>query len=68
MEEYNSFKSIIKNLQKAIELPKCKKCGCMKETLETMKSELSNNKSNATSELLNEVENSIEKMESVNYT
>jgi len=68
MEEINSIKGIKESLQKAMELPKCKKCGCMKETLETMKTGLSKTKNDDISDLLNEVENSIDKMESLKYT
>ncbi len=68
MEEKNSIKNIKENIQRAMELPKCRKCGCMKESLETMKNELLKTKNNDISELLKEVENSIEKMEPTKYT
>lgn len=51
-----------------MELPKCRKCGCMKESLEAMKNELLKDNNNDFSGLLNEVESSIEKMEPIKYT
>ncbi|MFL0266793.1 hypothetical protein [Candidatus Clostridium radicumherbarum] len=68
MEKNNSIKNIIKNLQMAIELPKCRKCGCMKESLEAMKKELLKINNRDFLELLNEVYASIDKMEPVKYT
>lgn len=68
MEENNSIKSIKESIQEAMELPKCRKCGCMKESLETIKNELLKAKDNDISELLNEVERSIERMEPAKYT
>mgnify|MGYP001562718195 CR=1 FL=1 len=68
MGQIDSIKGIKESLQNAVELPKCKKCGCMKGTLETMKQGLSKNKKDDILELLNEVEKSIDKMEPIKYT
>lgn len=68
MEENNDIRNVVASIQSAMELPKCRKCGCMKESLETMKSKLLKSKNNNLSELLNQVEISIEKMESIKYT
>lgn len=68
MEEDNFIKGIKESIQEAMELPKCRKCGCMKESLETMKNELLKAKNNDISELLNEVERSIERMDPTKYT
>lgn len=68
MEENISIKNIKKSIQASMELPKCRKCGCMKESLETMKSELLNTKNDDFWELLSEIENSIGKMETIKYT
>lgn len=37
MDEISSIKGIEEKLQRAMGLPKCRKCGCMDETLKTMK-------------------------------
>lgn len=68
MEEINSIKGIQEKLQTAMVLPKCRKCGCMEETLKTMKTELTKTKDDDLSELLSEVENSQGKMEPTEYT
>lgn len=68
MDEISSIKGIEETLQKAMGLPKCRKCGCMEETLKTMKAQLSKTMDGDFSELLNEVENSIRKMEPTEYT
>ncbi|WP_248484445.1 hypothetical protein [Tepidibacter aestuarii] len=68
MEKNNPIKSIKENIQMAMELLKCRKCGCMKETLKTMKNEILKIKNNNFLEFLNELENSIQKMESIEYT
>ena len=68
MEENNYIKNVKESIQVAMQLPKCRKCGCMKESIETMKDELLGAKNVTFAELLNEVENSIEKMEPLKYT
>ena len=68
MAENSSIKSNIENIEMAMKFSKCRKCGCMKESLETMKNKLLETKNNDFSELLNEVENSIGEMESIKYT
>lgn len=68
MVEINSIEGIKESLQKAMELPKCRKCGCMEETLKTMKTELLKTHNDDISELLNEVKNSIDKLEPVQYS
>ncbi len=68
MDEISSIKGIEEKLQTAMGLPKCRKCGCMEETLKTIKAQLSKTMDGDFSELLSEVENSIRKMEPTAYT
>lgn len=56
------------DIQKAMELSKCRKCECMKESLETIKNELLKTKNNEFSELLLKLEISLEKVEPSEYT
>lgn len=67
MRENNYINDISEIIQKSMELSKCRKCGCMKDTLETMMNELLKTKNDDFSEILNEVENSIKKMETIKY-
>lgn len=68
MEENNSIKNVKEKIEAAMELSKCRKCGCMKESLVTIKSELLKDENNHICELLSLLENSLEKMESTKYT
>ena len=60
-----SFKELIET---SMELQKCRKCGCMGETLKTVKDQLSKNESDETRELLIPIQNFIEKMKSIEYS
>jgi len=62
-----SLKNVKKIIKKSMELSKCRKCECMKESLESIKNALSNNKENDTLELLKEVEKSLDKLENTEY-
>lgn len=55
-------------IQTAIQLSKCRKCGCMKESLETIKDQLSKDENNDFLELLSLVKKSIDNMEESEYT
>jgi len=68
MEEKTSIKRIKEVIQAAMALPKCRVCGCMKKSLETVKSELSKIKGLEVVELLTNLESAIEKMEPIQYT
>ncbi|MCR6545767.1 hypothetical protein NVS47_09635 [Dehalobacterium formicoaceticum] len=77
MAEINSIKELREQLQRAMSLSKCRKCGCMAETLKTFWTELSKSKKDQDnfpdlfeplSALLNEVENALNKMDPIEYT
>ena len=67
MEENNPAKNIQNSIQQALQLPKCRKCGCLQDTLDGIIDALSKNK-NKFSDLWNEVESSTRKMEPIEYT
>lgn len=68
MKENNCIKNLRDSIQTARELSKCRKCGCMKESLKTMKNELLKTGKDEFLELLSELEISIKKMETIEYT
>ncbi len=67
MEKTNAITSIKESMKRCIELPKCRKCACLQETLVGMKNALSERKGTELLELLNDVETSLGKMESTEY-
>lgn len=68
MKENNCIKNLRDSIQTARELSKWRKCGCMKESLKTMKNELLKTRKDEFLELLSELETSIKKMETIEYT
>ena len=62
-----SIDKIKAQLQKAIELTKCKKCGCMKETLETILPSLYLVEHEDTLELREVVEAALTQIQPVEY-
>lgn len=54
-------------LQEGMGLPKCRKCGCMKETLENLQTSLSSLQTDASSDLLADIKHWLEQMEPIKY-
>lgn len=54
-------------LREGMELPKCRKCGCMKETLENLQTSFSSLQVEASSDLLANIEHCLEQMEPIKY-
>lgn len=54
-------------LREGMELPKCRKCGCMKESLESLQTSLSSLPTAASSDLLANIEHWLEQMEPIKY-
>jgi len=50
-----------------MELPKCRKCGCMKESLENLQASLSSLQVSASSDLLASIDHWLEQMEPIKY-
>lgn len=67
MTTTESLENVKKIIKKSMELSKCRKCECMKESLGSIKNALLNNKENNTLELLKEVEKSLDKFENIEY-
>lgn len=67
MSTSEAFENVKKIIIKSREFSKCRKCECMKESLESIKNALSNNKENNTLKLLKEVEKSLDKFENIEY-
>lgn len=68
MEGNKSIASLINSVLTAGDLPKCRKCGCMKETLETINKELLNRKDSGSAELAKAVKSALGKSEPIRYT
>lgn len=68
MAEKDQIKRIQSELQEGMRLVKCKKCGCMKQTLENLRSALSPFKTTEASELLKNIESWLRQMEAIKYT
>lgn len=68
MGEICDISSITASLRKCEEFSKCKKCGCLQETLDGIKKSLLQGGKNTSSGLLSEVEVFLSKMESIEYT
>lgn len=68
MEKDRHIKNVKETIQTAMQLSKCRKCGCMKESLEIIKDQLLKDEDNGLLELLSIVEDSIENMEQIEYT
>nr|WP_300095311.1 hypothetical protein [Sedimentibacter sp.] len=59
---------IIKAVQNSMELLKCRKCGCMKKSLESMRSALSATENIDFSVLMTEIQTALDKTEPSEYT
>lgn len=68
MVRSDSIETLYSQLQKVTELSKCKKCGCMKKTLETIIPSLSLFEVDEVSRLLELAKTSLSKMEPIEYT
>lgn len=60
--------NLVNEIQNASNTDKCKKCGCMKESLLSIQKALVGTEKNTYITLLAAVENAIEKMEPPKYT
>ena len=67
MAEKNMIDSIQSELKKGMSLAKCRKCGCMKETLENLRSSLHPLQTNGSLDMLKNVESWIAQMEQIKY-
>jgi tetrahydromethanopterin S-methyltransferase subunit A len=65
--ETDPMGTIQSELREGMELPKCRKCGCMKESLESLQASLSSLQVEASSELLANVEHWLEEMQPIKY-
>lgn len=68
MSEKDSVDSLKEIIFKSMELQKCRKCGCMAKTLETVQNELLKIESESAKELLFLIEKFINNMNPVEYT
>ena len=68
MTNKESIQIIKSEIEEGMRLPKCKKCGCMKETLENLTASLSSNESRDFSNLLQNVESWLKEMNPIEYT
>ncbi len=59
---------VIGAIQKSMELMKCRKCGCMKKSFESMKSALSDASNNDYTVLIDEIQNALDLTEPSEYT
>ena len=64
MPENSQISNIYSELQEGMSLAKCRKCGCMKETLENLESNLAD----TNSDLLRDAQNWLNKMEPIQYS
>lgn len=67
MTTTESLENVKKIIKKSMGFSKCRKCECMKESLESIKNALLKNKENNILELLKEVEKSLDKLENTEY-
>ena len=68
MDKHRPVERIRSELQKGMGLAKCRKCGCMKDALENMKSFFSTSKTEGSSDLLTDIEQWVALMEQVKYS
>jgi len=64
----DSIKKIQFELQEGMSLKKCRRCRCMKEALETLRSSLSPLKTNVPTNVLKNIESWLRQMEPIKYT
>ena len=67
MGQSKAVLNIQEDIQKAMAMLKCRKCGCLQESLTDVKSKLSKDKA-AFRRLFNVTESSLKKMEPIEYT
>jgi tetrahydromethanopterin S-methyltransferase subunit A len=63
----DSIEEIRSILQQGIKLAKCRRCGCMKMTLEKLRYSLSSHKKDIFLPLITDIENFLQQVESVKY-
>ena len=68
MKKNNTFTEVIDVIQKSINFSKCRKCGCMKKSLESMENALSGTNNADYSVFLNEIQSALSKTEPTEYT
>ena len=68
VEKKDAISEIQSALRGGMELAKCRKCGCMKETLERLQSPLSSLRTDASSGLLKDIELWQKQMEQIKYS
>lgn len=68
MTEKNPMNMIQSELQEGMSLKKCRKCGCMKETLENLIFSLPSLKARDSADLLENIKQWLKKMEAIRYT
>lgn len=68
MASEDIIKKIELELQKGIKLPKCRKCGCMKEALESVRSCLSSSQSLASSDAIERIRGWLKQMQPIEYS
>lgn len=67
MAEINPMDKIESELREGMELPKCRKCGCMKEILASLQTSLSSLQVKGSSDLLANIDHWLEQMEPIKY-
>lgn len=67
MIERNPIDTLQHELQEGLTLAKCRKCGCMKETLETLCSSLSALQTEGPSDVLDNIDHWLQQMEAIKY-
>ncbi len=67
MAEKNPMSKIQSELQKGMSLQKCRKCGCMKETLENLLSSIPSLQAKGSSNLLKNIEHWLKQIEPTKY-
>jgi len=67
MAETNPMDKIQSELREGMRLPKCRKCSCMEESLESLRTSLSSLQVEASSDLLANIEHWLEQMEPIKY-
>lgn len=68
MQNKNSINSFKELILTSMELQKCRKCGCMGKTLETVKTQLLKIDSDYIKDLLSHIQRFIDKMEQIEYS
>lgn len=67
MLENSQISNIHSELQEGMSLAKCRKCGCMKETLENLESTLSSSLTDTNSDFLGNTQNWLSQMQPIQY-